>query len=186
MSVFAGVDQSLTKTGVCVLRDGDVVHTQRIRVSRKLRGPARLVYLRDQLQEILLPFKNHIRHASLEAQSLGSIGDLDQLGQVSGMVQVVLSDMGVHNPFKVPPATLKKFVAGHPQASKERMLRATEKVWGLAFDNDDVCDAHGLARISEEYVERKSILRHQLEAVHSLSHPRKRKPRIKKLSTKTV
>lgn len=186
MSVFVGVDQSLNKMGVCVIRDGNVVRAERIQVPRKLKGPERLTYLRDKLQSLLLPFKPDLVHASMEAQSLGSIGDIDQLGQVSGVVQIVLSDMGCRRPFKVPPATLKKFVANHAQAPKERMLQATKEVWGIEFDNDDVCDAHGLARISEEYVERKSTLRHQVEVVHSLSHPRKRKPRIKKLFSKTV
>lgn len=186
MSVFIGVDQSLNKIGICVIRDGDVVSLERIQVPRKCKGPERLTFLRDRLQASILPFKPDLVHASMEAQSLGSIGDIDQLGQISGVVQIVLSDMGVRRPFKVPPASLKKFVANHAQASKERMMRVSQELWGIEFENDDVCDAHGLARISEEYVEQKSTLRHQVEVVHSLSHPRKRKPRIKKLHPKTV
>lgn len=186
MAAYVGVDQALQKLGVCVIRDGDVVHQELVQAPRKLRGPERLTFLRDALLKALRPFQPDIAHASMEAQSLGSVGDIDQLGQISGVVQIVLSDLGIRRPFKVPPATLKKFVANHPQASKARMMRASRELWGLEFDNDDVCDAHGLARMSEEYVEQLSTLRHQVEAVHSLTHPRPKKPRIKKLFPKTV
>jgi len=186
MATYVGIDQALRKIGVCILVGGEVDTLELIRPLAAARGPERLTFLRDQLQALLTPYKGQIRHASLEAQSLGSIGDIDQLGQVSGMVQIVLADAGVPKPFLVPPATLKKFVTGHPQASKERMMRHSERVWGIVFDQDDLCDAHGLARISEEFIEQRSTTRHQVEAIYSLTHPRKKRKRIKKQSVETL
>jgi Holliday junction resolvasome RuvABC endonuclease subunit len=174
MTTYVGVDQALRKIGLCVLDDGDVVHLHLIKTPRTMRGTERLVFLRDQLIDLLRPYQNSITHAALEAQSLGSLGDIDQLGHINGIAQLVLADLGVPEPLRVPPASLKKFVAGIPGASKQRMMTATFKTWGIQIDQDDLCDAHGLARFAQEVVEQKSNLRHQVEAVHRLTHPRKK------------
>lgn len=174
MATYVGVDQALRKIGLCVLDDGDVVHLHLITAPRTMRGTERLVFLRDQLTSLLQPYQNSITHAALEAQSLGSLGDIDQLGHINGIVQLVLSDLGVTEPLRVPPASLKKFVSGVPSASKQRMMTATLKTWNVRIEQDDLCDAHGLARFAQEVIEQKSLLRHQVEAVHRLTHPHKK------------
>lgn len=179
MAIFVGIDQALNKIGVCVLLGGASVNLHLIRTPRNLRGTERLTFLRDQLQAQLGPYQGQITHAALEAQSLGSLGDIDQLGQINGIVQVVLADLGVAHPLLVPPATLKKFVTGHGNASKSRMMQASIKYWGITIDQDDLCDAHGLARVAEEVQEQRSTIRHQIEATHSLTQPRKKRLRRK-------
>lgn len=174
MATYVGVDQALRKIGLCVLDDGDVVHLHLIKPPRTMRGTERLVFLRDQLVDLLRPYQNSITHAALEAQSLGSVGDIDQLGHINGIAQLVLADMGVPEPLRVPPASLKKFVSGIAGASKQRMMSATLKTWNIRIDQDDLCDAHGLARFAQEVVEQRSNLRHQVEAVHRLTHSHKK------------
>jgi Holliday junction resolvasome RuvABC endonuclease subunit len=120
----------------------------------------------------------------MEAQSLGSIGDVDALGQINGVVQVLLTDLGA-SPLLIPPATLKKFVTGSGQASKAQMAAATYNLWGEEIQQDDLCDAYGLARMAEEYVENKSTRRHQIEAIRSLTK-KKTRTRIKKILPKTL
>ncbi|MGD9209729.1 MAG: crossover junction endodeoxyribonuclease RuvC [Desulfobacteraceae bacterium] len=180
MSAFVGVDQALRKTGVCVIEENNIILLERIVPPKNMSGSDRLLFLRNELQSLLLPFKERIIHASMEAQSLGSIGAIDQLGQISGVVQVVLKDMDTPHFFKVPPTLLKKFVTNNGQASKKQMMDVSKKLWGINFTNDDLCDAHGLARISEEFITRKSSIRHQVEVVTRLLHTRKKKHRIKK------
>jgi Holliday junction resolvasome RuvABC endonuclease subunit len=121
----------------------------------------------------------------MEAQSLGSIGDIDQLGQINGVVQVLLQDLGM-SPLRVAPALVKKFVTGHGQATKQEMMRATWNEWGVPFTQDDLCDAHGLARIAQAYTELNMTARHQLEVIHTLSQPKKRKKRTPRLFPKTI
>lgn len=162
------------------------IFSKRIKTPSSLKGTARLAFLRNELQTTLAPFKNNITHASMEAQSLGSIGDIDQLGQINGIVQIVLVDTGLKHFLKVPPALLKKFVTGNAQASKKQMSISTKKIWGVEFSTDDECDAHGLARISEEYIEKKSTIRHQVEVVLKLLHTCKRKHKVKKLFRNTI
>lgn len=186
MALYLGIDQALNKIGVCIIENNKSIVSKRIKTPRSLKGTTRLIFLRNELQTLLAPFKNSVTHASMEAQSLGSIGDIDQLGQINGIVQMVLADAGLEHFFKVPPALLKKFVTDNPQASKQQMMRVSKELWGISFANDDECDAHGLARISEEYVERGSTIRHQIEVILSLLHTRKRKRKIKKLISKTI
>lgn len=179
MPVYVGVDQALRKIGVCVLRGGEGVDLKLILPPADVRGPERLQYLRDALWNYLAPYKEQITKSAMEAQSLGSMGDLDQLGQINGVVQVLLSDLGT-TPLLVAPALLKKFVTGQGQATKQAMMVATYRVWNVKLTQDDLCDAHGLARIAQEYTESTSTTRAQIEVIHSLMHRRK-KTRIKRL-----
>ena len=185
MSAFVGVDQALTKIGLCVIADGQIAKLHLIKTPTKLKGPERLTFLRDSLLAELKPWKKKISKAAIEAQSLGSLGDIDQLGQINGVVQVLLSDLGAP-PLKVPPAVLKKFVSGNGQADKGRMRRATHKHWGIDISQDDLCDAHGLARLAEEVCLEQATLRYQIEAAYTMTQKRKRKSRVKKLFKKTL
>jgi len=186
MATYVGIDQALNKIGVCVLLDGVSVSLHLIKTPRNLRGTERLTFLRNQLEAQLVSYRGNITHAALEAQSLGSLGDIDQLGQINGVVQIVLADLGIAHPLLVPPATLKKFVTGHGSASKARMMQATTKYWDVTIEQDDLCDAHGLARVAEEVHEQRSRVRHQIEATLSLTRPRKKRPRRKSTNDSTL
>ena len=179
MAVYVGVDQALRKIGVCVLVDATEPRLKLILPPTDLRGPERLQCLRDELWCYLAPYKGQITQAAMEAQSLGSIGDIDQLGQINGVVQVLLGDLGAL-PLLVAPSLLKKFVAGQGQATKQAMMTATYREWGTQIMQDDLCDAHGLAQLAKEYTEQTSSNRAQLEVIHRLKHPKK-KTRIKRL-----
>ncbi len=170
MSIYVGIDQSLTKTGVCILSPrGEKLKL--IRTPRAMRGVARLVNIRDNVRSVIEPYQNNVTLAAVEGPSLGSINHADDLGQVRGVVQVVLMDLGVE-PILVAPSSLKLFVAAKGDATKEQMIAATARTWDVVIPQDDVCDAHGLARFAEEYHEGRSTLRHQIKAVHNLKRPK--------------
>src|SRR5512136_423890 len=179
MAVYVGVDQALRKIGVCVLEGNNVARLKLLLPPADLRGPERLQFLRDELWCQLAPFKGQITQAAMEAQSLGSIGDIDQLGQINGVVQVLLTDLGA-KPLLIAPSLLKKFVTGQGQATKQAMMTATYREWNVQIVQDDLCDAHGLARLAKEYVEQTATTRAQLEVIHRLTHPKK-KTRVKRL-----
>jgi Holliday junction resolvasome RuvABC endonuclease subunit len=185
VATFVGVDPALRKIGLCVLVDGEPVVRKLIQTHRDDRGPQRLAHIRDALQLALEPYRDLIDGAAVEAQALGALGDIDQLGQVNGVIQVLLADFGV-TPISVPPASLKKFVANNPQAEKALMMRMAKATWGVDFVQDDLCDAYGLARFAEECVESKSTKRYQVEAVFSVLRKKKRKPPIKRVLPNTI
>jgi len=183
MAVYVGIDQSLRKIGVCVLQDGQIAALKLLKPPPRKRATPRLLDLRNQLYAYLKKYASSIDGAAIEAQSLGSVGDLDQLGQISGVAQIVLADLGVEEPLLVPPATLKKFVTGYGQATKAQMMSATRNIWKVAIYQDDMCDAHGLARFVEEFQESQSTVRHQIEAVARFRTP-KQKQKFKTTNTK--
>jgi len=184
MPVFVGVDQALRKIGVSVVCDGRVELLKLIVPPSDLRSTPRMQYLREALAHTLEPYPT-ADGAAMEGQSYGSDGQLDQLGRIGGIVEVLLADLYGQPPLVVPPAVLKKFVTGSGQADKSLMMRATKVYWDLEVAQDDMCDAHGLARIAEEYYTAKSTQRHQIEAVQALRRKRKRK-RFKAVFPKTL
>jgi crossover junction endodeoxyribonuclease RuvC len=50
----------------------------------------------------------------------------------------------------IAPGTLKKFVTGKGNSKKDLMLLKTYKRWGVEFDDHNICDAYGLARMALE------------------------------------
>jgi Holliday junction resolvasome RuvABC endonuclease subunit len=185
MAVFVGVDQALRKIGVSVIEDGRAVLLKLIVPPPDLRDTPRMQYLREALEHTLEPFHT-VDGAAMEGQSYGSAGQLDQLGRIAGIVEVLLADRFGKPPLIVPPATLKKFVTGSGRATKSMMMRATKVYWDLEVTQDDICDAHGLARVAEEFYAPQSQHRHQLEAVHTLRRGKKKKKRFKSVFPKTL
>ena len=184
MSIYVGIDQSLTKTGVCVLFTRGIEKLKVIRTPKAMRGAARLVNIRDSIKKTLEPYQNNVSLAAIEGPSLGSINHADDLGQIRGVVLVLLLDLGIE-PILVVPASLKVFVAARGDATKEQMIAATAHTWDVAIPQDDACDAHGLARFAEEYCEGRSHLRHQIQAVHNMKRP-KRTTKTKTLPIKNI
>lgn len=184
MKLFVGVDQALRKIGLAVIGGGHVGCLRLIIPPADLRDALRLNYLSESLEHALEPYDN-VACAAIEGQSYGSEGQIDQLGQVAGVVKLMLLRRYSIVPVVVPPATLKKFVTGNGQADKSAMMRATKVYWDLEVDQDDLCDAHGLAQIASEFYSPQSTHRHQVEAVASLRRKNKR-VRIKKVFPKTL
>lgn len=184
MKLFVGVDQALRKIGVSVIRGESVELLRLIVPPHPLRDVVRLAYLEEALNHVLEPFPT-ADGIAMEGQSYGSEGQIDQLGQASGIVKVSLFKRYNISPLVVPPATLKKFVTGNGQADKSMMMRATKVYWDLEVDNDDLCDAHGLARVAQEFYAPRSGYRHQVEAVASLRRTRKSK-RVKSVFPKSL
>lgn len=171
MRTFLGVDQSLRRTGLVVLNDAGELLLRRPVATGQLRGAARLAAIRDALRAAVMEHKP--AHAALEGYSYGSTGKVFQLGEVGGVLQLELYDAGVPL-LIVTPAQLKKYVANNHQADKELMLRRTREKWNHDFgDEDDVCDAHGLAHILRAIAIKDTTLRYELEVVHELISPPK-------------
>ena len=53
----------------------------------------------------------------------------------------------------IAPQTLKKWVAKTGRAAKEMMLLHIYKRWGIEFDNNNLADAYGLARMAQSSME---------------------------------
>jgi crossover junction endodeoxyribonuclease RuvC len=153
--IIAGIDQSLNSTGIVIIN----AETSEILVSKaivlnknsktpNLFGAERLIYIRDTIWELL---KLHgAQFVVLEGYSFGSRGSsIFDLGEIGGAIRVLAHDLGL--PFEtIPPKTLKKYIAGNGNASKEEMAESILTKYGLTFGSNDEADALGLAFMARE------------------------------------
>lgn len=172
-----GVDQSANHTGVCVLAlDGKVLLSELI--EPKVRGTARLVYLYDTLRCVLAGYTAPV--GVWESYSMGSVNQPFLLGEVGGIVQIVLASRCTLVE-KSSPKALKKFVTGNASASKSQMVSIIKTRWGESFidDDDNRTDAYGLAQIGRHLSDPSlSQVRAQREVVSSIragGPPRKKR-----------
>lgn len=165
--MFIGLDQSLTSTGIAVLpREGDQPVLLENLPTGKLRGAERLRFIVSRIDEVLREYKPE--YAALEGYSYGSTGRVFELGEAGGVVKLTLFDH--KTPYLVvPPASLKKFVSFKSEASKEDMAKAVFNRWKLKIDQDDACDAYGLARVARALVMKNSTVRPELEVLRALT-----------------
>jgi len=175
--VFLGVDQSLRSSGVAVIPPTAPYAPECLLTlePKKLQGAKRLKFIRDGIQDVVRSYK--LLHAALEGYSIGSVNRAFDLGEVGGLIKLTLLDEGV--PFiVVPPTSLKLFVTGTGAARKELMQRAVYQKWNLEIDQEDACDAYGLAHVARVFIQGKASHRCELEALKSLM----REPRSKSLA----
>lgn len=180
--MFLGIDQSLTSTGLAVVpRDGHQPAVLMNIPTGSLRGAHRLAHIRDTLRDVIEATRPV--HAALEGYSFGSVNRSFDLGEVGGIVRLMLHDYRI--PFlAVPPTSLKKFVVNKSEATKEDMMAGVEVRWQQVIDQDDACDAYCLAKVARQLVVRDSILRYELEVIHALTKPKEKKPSVAKSRTK--
>ena len=152
--IYIGIDLSLTSTGICVLKDktyeANIIKT-------KLKGCARLIYIKDKIEDILLShFHGRDMLIAIEGYSYGSVGKMADIGELGGVVKTMIFD----NNFKtivIPPTSLKKFITGKGNSPKDIMISKTLKKYNVEFENNNKCDAFGLAQMAKAYEEGTKI-----------------------------
>ena len=159
----AGIDASLTGTGVCCLTKG--VYYPVFLPEVKLRGAERLLELRRRLFKVIDDFKPEL--VMLEGYSYDSVGRLFEIGEWGGIIKVEMCSRGI--PVEsVAPKRLKRFM-GVTRSDKELMLEAVKN--RLKYDagnNDNLADAAALARLAEVYLTNDTKYRSELEVVRDM------------------
>lgn len=184
MSVYVGVDPSLNRPGLAIVKNGvEIEFASALSVGRKLRGADRLSSIFGWASAHLKFAPAELVRACIEGPSLGSTHREFDLGEASGVLKLAIFEAGDVEPLVIEPARLKKFATGNAQASKEEVLHAVKVVFGLDLDgDDDTADALMLARLAWA-LDHKSDLRRrcELEVIASLlqAKPKRRTPRAK-------
>jgi len=172
MVAFLGIDQSLNATGVCKLSEqGDLVTAATITPERFVDGE-RLHFIKTAVASML----EGVTFAALEGYSYNSTGRVFELGEIGGVLKVLLTERQI--PYAVvPPVLVKKFATGTTTARKDAMLAAALRMGRNFGDDDNQADAFFLALIARAHV--KDDLRHrcQMEVLHTLRTPSKAKAR---------
>lgn len=138
---WLGLDLSLTGTGICLIKGG-VERLIEIDGS-KLRGPKRLIAIRDIILETING--SWIDAVAIEGYAYGATGNAHSIGELGGVVRVALHEACVVEPMIVPPATLKVFATGSGKAGKVGVALAVAKRYGIEADTDNKADAAALA-----------------------------------------
>lgn len=165
-TVTMGIDQSLTCTGVTVLKTDsegnvEILLTEAISTSKTNLPPMadtihRAKEIASKLDAIQVKYRPD--YVAIESLSFGSAGNATRnLAILFGIICVA---MGIDNPNLVPPTTLKKFATGNGRASKKDMLAAIEASnlgLFLILNNTtikagkyDIADAYWIARWMEK------------------------------------
>lgn len=139
--IVAGLDLSLTSTGVA-LPDGPRT------ISTRVRGCARLAYLRDVILELVA----RADLVAVEGYSFGSArfgSQAHALGELGGVVRVALWEARI--PYAdVPPAVLKRYASGQGNATKGAMLAAAIRRLGYDGSSHDEADALWLRALAHD------------------------------------
>ena len=147
MRSFAGLDLSLTETGLVIL-DKNFKILQQIVVTT---NPSVNIECRiSEIKESIWKFFNKESIIYVEGLSFGSRGG--KMLELAGLHYYIRTHLYLagfdYKP--VPPTVVKKFITGKGNCKKELMLLKVYKKFGIEFENNNLCDAYSLARYAVE------------------------------------
>ena len=147
--MFVGLDPSYNGFGIIVLDGkGEIVDQKLLTTTSKEEIEQRILNLEAEFK--FIPSIAGLETVYLEGPAYSSNGQfILQMGALHYYIRIFLFRKNVN--FKViAPGTLKKFVAGDGRAKKELMLLKVYKKWGVEFEDNNLADAYGLARMALE------------------------------------
>lgn len=158
MTAVAGVDLSLTGTGIAIINGSGEIHTHLVKSTGK--KDASLADRRERLGRVRGAVIHKVGTMAqrpelvvIEAPSYGSSGG--QAHERAGlwwMVVSALMEWG-YPVVSVAPTTLKKYVASRGNVDKDEMLAAAIKQYPQAdITNNNVADAVGLAAMGARHL----------------------------------
>lgn len=178
--MFLGLDLSLSSSGAIII-DSDYQVLQRQVFSTSALGVERLFFLEEMLKSFLQENLKDIDMVCIESPAFGiSEGNLFNLGQWAGVVELTLFKLGKEYIF-ASPTQLKKYVIGKGKGAKQLMLLKTYQYFQEEFEDDNLCDAYGLARIAHNYyfIERQNrkieLKKHQQEVLGKIKKTQEEK-----------
>jgi crossover junction endodeoxyribonuclease RuvC len=148
--LFVGMDPSINATGLVILdEDANIVEEKLFSIKDETFEQSLLNYEKEIgfIANII-----NLQSVYIEGPAYQATGQVIlQMGALHFMTRLFLFKNGKNYKI-IAPGSLKKFVTGTGKGKKELMLLKTYKKWGVEFDDNNLCDAYGLARMAlEEY-----------------------------------
>ena len=143
---FVGLDPSFNGMGIIVLDSHGEIIEQILHKAKEGEVEERLLDIENRIK--FIPMIPRLETVYIEGPSYSSSGAFVlQMGALHFLIRLIFLKKKIN--YKViAPGTLKKFVAGTGVAKKELMLLKTYKKWGIEFNDNNLCDAYGLARMA--------------------------------------
>ena len=151
---YAGIDPSLTGTGVCILMDGEPPLLRTIATSPKTHPViySRLDYIIEKIGKILFDDYDFTPNDFIFIER-PFINPEHMNAQQNLLVLSYLIRKELHRRkmswLDVSPMTLKRFVCGKGKAEKSMMLMKVYQNWNISADDDNQADACGLAHMAK-------------------------------------
>jgi crossover junction endodeoxyribonuclease RuvC len=161
-----GIDPSLTNTGLVIIEDNKfkAINIKTKPTNTVIEELKRLLTIRDGFK------LDGVDIAVMEGVAFGirKTSALSQLSALNYLIRERLYREKV--PFIiVPPTVLKKFITSRGNAKKEEMLLETYKRYEVSFNDNNTCDAYGLAKIGEAVIDKSiKILAFQKDIINNL------------------
>jgi len=146
-AIFVGIDPSITATGLIVIdQDKCILKQDLIKTTSKSSMEERLIYIKKELS--FIPNIIRLETVYIEGPSYGSKGNaVLQMGALHFLIRIFLFENGINYQI-VPPKTLKVFHCGNGNAKKDEVLDLVEQTLGVKFNDHNIADAYGLARMA--------------------------------------
>lgn len=183
MSVYVGIDQSLSGFGLSILFDDDLRHDTRVKGFDPAKlGPGVTRYLKvaEWLDSVLqgFPTPNHI---VMEGYANGAKFGREKAGELGATVKMALYDIygpssAAAYPTIIKPSSLKKFVTGKGAGQKNLMLLGVYKKWDEEFTNDNAADAYSCARVAMA-IDKGPALAYEKDVLKTLTFHTEKFPR---------
>jgi Holliday junction resolvasome RuvABC endonuclease subunit len=156
--MFVGIDPSYNGFAIIVIdKDGEILEQKLISSDSDKEAEERIVELEKEFK--FIPSIICLHSVCIEGPSYSSNGAFQlQMGALHYYLRLFLFKKKVKYKI-IAPGTLKKFVCGEGKghAKKELMLLNVYKNWGVEFNDNNLADAYGLARMAlEDYNNERS------------------------------
>lgn len=166
-----GIDPSLTETGVVGVKNGKIQFSHLIK-SKKIGDTPReemkrLKGIVNAVISIIEKYNPKIVVMESIAFMAHNTSALAQLCGINYMIRdLIYKD---HSLYMVTPTGLKKFITGKGNCQKDLMLLESYKRYKISFNNNNSCDAFGLAKIGEALINKDlKLTKQQQEVIEGL------------------
>lgn len=157
--IVTGLDISLTNTGSVGLVDGREPKTRSIKPNSNMRGLERLAWIEGEVDRLFFGLAPSHVLAVIEGYSMGlKLGSvLADLAEIGGIIRLALWRRRVPM-LIVPPSSLKFFITGKGNSTKDVMLKEVYRRWGFDTNDNNLADAYALAKVGEAWLGRADKL----------------------------
>ncbi len=151
---YAGIDPSLTGTGVCVLMDGEKPFLRTIATTSTSHKSIydRIEHILVSIEKILF-FEYDFRPSDVICIERPFVSPKNMNSQQNLLVLSYLIRESLYRMprtwIDVSPMTLKKFVCGKGNSEKSMMLMRVYQNWDISAGDDNQADACGLAHMAK-------------------------------------